>query len=418
MDLSHDAGTNSGEPQVAVDPADSRRRVVAWSAQGGSTGCGVARTVDAGAHWRNALLSPCTDAMLAWGPQGILYLGGVDFSQGGVTVRRSADGGATWSTPVLALGGQTSTKPASDLRPPTVAFDRPWLGVDLSSGALYVSGLGHDQVAVAPTTADQHFFGGGERFVTMSSDHGRTFGQQYAFGSAALPNHSMGTISASRGVLAAAYTTSAASAVVASGVEQPCPCTVFETSRDAGRTWARHVVPRSSPYAEAQDVVSAYVAADPARAGRFALGVIEDKGTRLVVRVTGDAGVHWRSRYVEPAGRYISNRPWLAYGTDGALGVMWRRDYHYDDACQQQETQLWFQHCAYDVYAAVSPHGDEHLSAPVRLSLKTTRASSSYAAGDDVSHAAVSGGEVFATWGGWDAASSDLDAWLGEYRYR
>jgi hypothetical protein len=231
----------------------------------------------------------------------------------------------------------------------------------------------------------------------------------------------MGTISAARGVLAAAYTTGvlspAAAAVYGQTGEESCPCTVFQTSTDYGRTWRRHIVLGSHPFEEAQDVVSAYVAADPSRSNRYAVGIIEAKGTRLKVYVTNDAGTRFRSSFVEPKGRYLSNRPWVSYGADGALGVMWRRDYHYQSDCQMKENQLGFQHCPYDVFVNVSPTGKAVFGPAVRLTKSPTRASDSYAAGDDISHAVVANGRVYATWGDWRRQVGDMDAWLGSYRY-
>jgi hypothetical protein len=286
--------------------------------------------------------------------------------------------------------------------------------VDASTGTLYVSGLDHETTAGEPNSADRYFFGGGRRFVIASHDGGRTFGHSHPLDDVNNPDHSMGTISTTHGVLAAAYTTSATS----TATDTACPCTVFETSRDDGANWDRHVIPQSSPAVadnSAQDVVQAYVAADPTHKGRFAVGVLENGGRNLVVHVTTDAGHTWTAHAVEQAApTWIDNRPWIAYGADGALGVMWRRDYQ-NATCEQLERNAWFQQCPYDVYGAVSVRGDGRFRGPVRFTSARSQPSSTYAVGDDVSYATMSGGTLWATWGDW--RTGDLDAWLGAYHY-
>jgi hypothetical protein len=104
---------------VTVDPTDPTRFVAAWQqdrwANGGAHGLVVATSVDAGASWArdeppfSACAAPTatvpsrvSDPWLAFGPDGTAYLTGLAVTQPNVTwvtVSRSTDGGATWSTP-------------------------------------------------------------------------------------------------------------------------------------------------------------------------------------------------------------------------------------------------------------------------------------------------------------------------------
>jgi len=376
------------------------------------------------------------------GPDGSIYAGGVlahtaspgpppfNFTvpQGAIAVARSSDGGRTFG-PISAVlsdqelegmvgrGMDPKGIPAFGVNP----FDRPWIAVDQSSGAVYVSTTSHPQ-----------------RYVVVSHDKARTWGRIEALDCDEMtppnadhdvtcdtyPAAGEGTIAAARGVLAAAYTSSAAPG-------DTCPCAVFETSTDAGAHWNRHVVAAGVPAGS-----GIHVAADPSRKGRFAvlllpanqvsgglagLGASKNVPQEVQVLTTGDSGRTWSKPTTlgnEPV-EHITNRPWIAYGPTGVLAVLWRNAYPPYDATSflTPGTQ--------DVFAAITRDNGRTFSAPVQLnSAPSPPPDPAQLAEDDVSWVTVTKKDVYGAWGDWRATaknpvaagssppSGELNSWI------
>jgi LPXTG-motif cell wall-anchored protein len=188
---------------------------------------------------------------------------------------------------------------------------------------------------------------------------------------------------------------------------------VFQTSRDDGATWSKHVVPSTidGPSLGAHDLnpvaVSSslafqpYLAQDPTRAGRYAVMYFGKGQTALLVQVTSDSGRTWTKpvRLAEKGGvqHWL---PWIAYGTGGALGVTWRTTYGQG---------------SYATWAAVSRSGTTAFAAPVRLSSKLSPGPVSQVAGDDNSHVALDRSTLHAVWG--DRREGPLGIHYARYRF-
>lgn len=365
MNLSGNGDWHAGEPGVAVNPRNPDNVVVVWPEQDATglyrnpatgtfdtvTGmavgyatdpafsrCGLAVSFDGGRSWRRSVLPAqtaqstlCSDATIAAGPDGTFYAAVITFHQPttpvpglapGATphatpydpgqgsadvVIRSTDGGRTWSyPPVDAIGNRTAADRARYARgsnPETGGegtCDRPWIRVDANTDTVYVSG-----------TADAIQFNGSTRnetWVSASHDRAHTFGTVYPVDNDRFPQTGGATIAAGHGDLAVAYVGHRAS-TSSNGV-------VFATSRDGGRTFSRHAfaapTQTSAPF-------GVYLASDPSRAGRYAVAV-PNNGSVLVYTTT-DRGRHW-SRAVRVA--VGADRPWVAFGPDGTLGVVGR----------------------------------------------------------------------------------------------
>jgi hypothetical protein len=365
-------------------------------------------------------------------------------------VRSSRDGGATWTTvgnwvgqvaaqahavaptgagaaPGRELGcntpepdGPVSADPGQNgPGPQAIGCDRPWLVSDATTGRLYVSFTVHDDngggegapawelssLACKTTILTNPAFDCGRQYVSASGDFGHTWTSFQPFDSSDYPAGVTGGFSsgpvATRGVLATAYLAGS----VPGG--RQCPCTVFETSRDDGITWKRHVVPAAVPGAaivstEQSTLFEPYVAADPSRAGRYAVMVFDAAQTHLLVYVTPDSGAHWRgpARLAERGGvkRYL---PWIAYGPSGALGAIWRTTYADD---------------SYAAWAAVSPRGGTRFARPVRLSSARSPGPVSQLAGDDASDVALDRTYLHGVWG--DRRGGSLGIRYARYRWR
>jgi len=359
------------------------------------------------------------DPIEASGPDGSIYAGGVlanavppgpapfnfTVAQGGIAVARSADSGRTFGPISAVLTDQELQGMVSrGMNPKGIGvfgvnpFDRPWITVDQSTGAVYVSTTAHPQ-----------------RYVVVSHDKARTWGRIEALDCdemtppdakhdvtcATYPQSGDGNIAAAHGALAAVYTASAAPG-------STCPCAVFETSTDAGAHWTRHVVSAGVPAGS-----GLFVAADPSHKGRFAVlimpgntvagglaGLPASKNVPQEVHVvtTRDSGRTWSTPTTlgNESVQHVTNRPWIAYGPTGVLAVVWRNAYPPFGAGSflTPGTQ--------NVFAAISRNNGRTFSAPVQLnSAPSPPPDAAQLAEDDVSWVAVTTQYVYGAWGDW-----------------
>jgi hypothetical protein len=382
------------------------------------------------------------DPIEASGPDGSIYAGGVlahttnpgpppfNFTvpQGAIAVARSTNGGRTFG-PVSGVlsdqelegmvgrGMNPKGFPAFGVNP----FDRPWMTVDQSNGAVFVSTTAHPQRYVVASRNKGRTW---EKIEALDCDEMTPPDANHTVTCATYPESGDGNIAAAHGVLAAVYTASAAPG-------STCTCAVFETSADAGAHWNRHVVAASVPAGS-----GIWVAADPSRKGRFAVlllpanhvsggfgGLPESKNVpqNVEVMTTGDSGSTWSTPTTlgNESVEHITNRPWIAYGPTGVLAVLWRNAYAPYDATSflTPGTQ--------NVFAAVSRNNGSSYSAPVQLnSAPSPPADPTQLAEDDVSWVVVTPQYVYGAWGDWRATtknpiaagssppSGELNSWI------
>lgn len=166
-----------GEPYLAIDPGNPQHLVAAW--MGAQLGQKVtiksAYSNDGGLTWSTPIWQPhqvvnnsSADVSLGYDLNGNLYMAYIDydndnFTNGGVFVRKSVDGGQTWGAAVEAI----STVDC----PNKLCVDRPWMVIDRSGGPLdgtiYVTSMNADQ----PTMVIPPY----NPFLSVSSDNGATF---------------------------------------------------------------------------------------------------------------------------------------------------------------------------------------------------------------------------------------------------
>lgn len=432
-------GTGVGEPQLAVDPRHPADVVV------GENNTGVSVSHDAGRTWKQVGIRNQGDNTTTIDAAGTYAYTSLD---GDVQVSR--DRGESWTSVgnwVGALAGLWSDTaddsdlervpfrflgcnaplpvgPVDPVRGPglhLIGCDRPWMTADATlPGHLYVSFVDHSDgsgggllpnAQCKTSTATNQFFSCGRQYVTSSRDGGRTWKPFLPVDSADAPadytNGFSGVPVGRDGVMATAY-------LAGKAPGSPCTtCLVFQTSRDFGSTWEKRVVPATidGPALGAHDLnplaissslaFQPYLAQDPSRAGRYAVMVFDRSQKALLVHVTADFGRTWTasSPLAEPGGvqRWL---PWIAYGTSGALGVMWRTTY--DDG-------------SYAAWAAVSPAGDGAFRRPVQLSSARSPGPVSQVAGDDNSTVALDRTTLHAVWG--DRREGSLGVHYARYHF-
>lgn len=417
MDLSgNDSRSTMGEPEIALNPRNPSNLFVDWTtfayppgptAPPVTNACGGLSSMNSGVSWQPAPvpLGNCADAVATFGPDGTLYAGGIvvagldivpcgtpgsiNFAGNCIlvhaadTLLRSTDSGHTWSAPVKPMGsasaGSFPFAPGSGN--PRDTFDRPWISVDQSTNTLYASGA---------NIADH------ERFVTASTDGGKSFGTIYAVDSPTYPSGGLpsGTIAAANGVLAVAYTAASAPNVT-------CPCVIFETSADHGATFRRHVV----PVVNGASVPRPFLAADPNQPGHFALTILDSSGTGNQVYTTRNTGRTWHGpTTVGEAPPSVRFKPWISFGPASQLVVVWRTAHGGPPTT-----------APYDVWAAVGRDRGRRgavFGAPVRVSsVAAPYPPLSGGGGDDFSFVVADNRFVHVGWG--DSRNGPTQVWYG-----
>ena len=425
---------SSGEGWVVVNPTNPQSLVADWTSfPWGSPAavvtppgprpiqCGEAYSTDGGSAWVEATLPPfepdglpvnagaCVDPTLVVDSTGMLYalsdggslIPGAATTSPGVasfccSFSRSSDGGRTWSAPTQVATFVNEVQSGLRGGSPDPAFDRPWLLVDPQTSTLYAS-LSDDTLV--------------QRVVFASHDHGATWAGPYPL------DPDLQTVwgdvpSAANGVLAAGYRVdpnstgyklSLSPAVTCSQV-----CAVFETSTNDGKTWQRHVIPTpqlaSASSGPGPGGSGVQVAADPSTTGRYAALVPVSPSSDQVWITTDSGATTWvRALTVDAPGGATVVKPWIAYGPNGALGVVWR-SLHSDKS--------------YDVSAAVSTDGGLTFGSPVELTPAPAPAPASPQGepGDDCAcNLSLNGAYLYTTWG--DARTGNLQIWFARYRY-
>jgi len=281
------------------------------------------------------------DPEITAGPNGTFYFGEdvVHFATGfgppnpgtiaqdaGIATSISTDGGLTWSTPVLS----------------GTAADRPFITTDASTGTVYIEsgagplGSGSTANPDSPNTAPAG------RYLVASGD-GRHWTSP-----APLPAGVSGPyISAANGELVTGGRST--STTVCGG---QAACELLDTTANDGATWSQFAMPNSSDSARGGPLV----AADPTTPGHITVAFLNSANTSLTVLQTRDGGSTWSTPTSVAENANIHWKPWMAYGPDGTLGLMWRT---WTGAASTSP---------YSVWAAISFDGGSNFTRPLEVS--------------------------------------------------
>jgi hypothetical protein len=441
INVTNDLNYRWGEHQIAINPKNPNNIVYATVGVGFTNACqqhspaceqvsadfGVGRpfpqaqgiftvrdfiviaaysSFDGGKTWKRTIL-PTTpadhpditgpgDPSVTVTPDGTFYFGFDDNNWGtpekalpnaGIGVSKSTDGGLTWSTPVLS----------------GTPVDGPKVLADQTTGTIYSTSstfLGPHSTGYANSQQGKI----NTRWVASSRDGVHWTTPQPMGGPGMVP-------SAAHGMLAAAFKASASASMFSQPNSELCgstapPCTIFQTTTDSGTTWSRHVMPIATSAASTPGD-QPLVAADPSKAGHFAVAIPRD-GNQFEVYRTSDAGKSWsKPAIVTEDATKRHYHGWIVYSRQGVLGIMWR-------TLQPQPGQTVSGPPAggpgggpsfpYNVWAAISKDGGTVFSEPLEVSSANSPAPQAgmFAnSGDDYSAMAVDGDNVYVGWADW-----------------
>lgn len=321
VDVTNMPDLKNGQPSVAVNPRDLNNLVFVSTIFPAAPGlepideCFLAYSNDKGDTWTRVPWPmgdrpKCGEPSVAVDAQGTFYIDNNQINTGLAAnvvnhnvVSRSQDGGRTWIGPVTT---------------PLLLSGAPKLRVDIATGKVY---------AVA-----------GEKWeypsaISVSADGGQSFSEPRV-----IPGPMPCVTIAPFIPQACGYPgreLAVHAGILASASQEAGQPVNFHVSRDDGLTWTNTtvtdelgtavpagtgpLVPTPGLGAAAADPVP-WVSADPSLPGRFAVMVPRD--STLEVYLTEDAGESWTGPSVIATPN--AQRPWMDFGSNGDLGVMWR----------------------------------------------------------------------------------------------
>jgi hypothetical protein len=174
-------------------------------------------------------------------------------------------------------------------------------------------------------------------------------------------------------------------------------CEVLQTTTNAGLTWSPQHVIQNAKQDSSDSSDGPLVAADPTSPGHFTVAYLNKANKKLVVWQTADSGNTWSGPTVisnDPTFTKVLWKPWMAYSSDGTLGLMWRTW----EASPNTSP--------YSVSAATSSNGGASFTAPLEVSNGDSAAP--YPGlpliptlGDDFSFITLSKQAAFVAWADW-----------------
>lgn len=232
---------------------------------------------------------------------------------GGSTFIASTDGGHTFGPPVQIISSYMPKEvlgPFVSFAPAGSQGDRPEIRVDASTGKIYVDGK---SAAADPPHR--------QTVVRMSADRGAGWGMVYAFDSPEWPQSGGSGYDVANGMMGVAYLASS----VPASLSATCPCRVFATSTDDGKTFTRSLLPAPPP--EPGGIMAFLggmtVLANPTKKGMFTVLVASSASTDSYI--TEDAGKTWTKAATVagvPSTRMASLT--AAYSPKGVMAVTWQ----------------------------------------------------------------------------------------------
>ena len=348
-----------GEPYIAVNPTNGKNVVVAWMSMlpNGKIYIKTRNSFDAGRTWQPAVTlenafmqATAADVSLAFNKAGEVFLSFINsnhrLNEGGVYVRKSTDGGTTWSKPVEAINVNADSG--------KFPIDRPWLCIDTSGGIfdgrIYLTTV-NAKVAGTVSPPFHPYF--------VYSDGGNAFSNLQYLDS---PNFLAGNIIRSPMPTPAVASNGNFYAVYSSYVpsQNIYPQYILAKSSDGGVTFTYFSVYAQTHIVHDTLAKKGYVLrSDPSNAEHLAFIFLDEKfGDADVTFIESfDEGETWsepkRINDDEPGNGVMQDLVWADFDSDGDLAITWRDRRNGDGSGYASD---------YEIYGAVRLNGASNFS--------------------------------------------------------
>ena len=366
------------EPFVAVNPTNIDNIIGAYQqdrwTDGGSRGLVASRSIDGGASWSQswAAFSRCeggsryaraTDPWVSFDSAGLAYqislgIDNATLVASDVEAATSADGGATWSSPVQLINDTTGVK-FNDKQSITGDW-RPGVGAGKAYATWIVGSLPGSE-HIGPTGAANSFAYGGQPVFTKTTDGGATWSTPTTISNAVVYVQGNQIVVLPDGTLVDV----GAMLFKGSGI-QPTPRAYFWTafvSKNGGKTWGApiKIAPLGTQLLTNPDIPNPASLDETIRAGDYIPDVAVDHATGAIYMVfadgisTGfnhvkltkslDGGKSWTTPIdvtQTPPGTHSFNGT-VEVTSDGTVAVMYY-DLRSNDGAPGLPTDVWLTH--------------------------------------------------------------------------
>lgn len=358
------------------------------------------------------------DYALGYAPNGEAH-----YYHGGSAIAWSVDKGNTWSHPVWVHPAFSASLYAPAVKPvleQASPWDRPVFVQDVSTGTIYLSGMGLawtvdpstvKRPALNPSLPGLGYTGYPSSkvtrrvmFIRASHDGGRTWGTIYPMDSDQYPGFiGIYGFSAAFGHLVVAYDAMS----VPASEHAKCPCTVLGVSQDEGNSFHYTLIPPLPAGITGTGEKPAFcglscvmLSADPTKEGRYAIA--RQVGNRIYISLTEDGGRTWQSPVLAieaPSNAFVEHLA-MKYSPEGDIGIIWKAVYR--DG-------------SFDEWSAASLDGGRSFKT-VRVSHAISppcvRDRCNFMMGDDLSSMDMDSKLLYAVWG--DNRSGFEGTWFGQ----
>ena len=397
-----------GEPYLAVNPTNFQHMVVAWMGYVPFNQLAIKTKVsfNGGESWSSAVNIPhinplftSADPSMGFDGNGNLFLSYIDFSElldsGSVFIRKSIDGGLSWSDTVEVINNHSD--------PNKRAIDRPWISIDRSGGTndgnIYITTMNALRIPVAPPY---------HPYFMKSTDGGVTVDPwQYVdtalwLAGSLIPGPMPTSCVSANGTVHVVYPSWVFS-------QNIYPQYIIASSNNAGTSFSYNSVLATPTVVSDSLAKKGYlIKANPADSNHLVfLYVGFDYGdVDIFITESFDSGINWTTPLRvndDPIGNNrMQDLVWADFDNDGDLVVSWRDRRNGSDTTYTTSSEIW---------AAVRWKDSTSFSANFRISSTITAYDTILAsAGNDFMCVNLVNDTIAAVWG--DTRDGKLNIWF------
>lgn len=403
-----------GEPYLIVNPQNQQHLVAAWMGfqLNQKISIKTSVSVDGGINWsvpiaqsHEVATNSSADVSLAFNSSGVVFMCYIDydndlFTNGNIVVRKSINGGFTWSASTEVIN-------ITDC-PNQMCIDRPWMVIDRSGGVhdgtIYVSSMNADQ----PTLITPPYF----PYLSVSKNNGVSFETpryldtlNYLAGST-IPQVMSSPVVNANGTFYAMYPSYETN-------QNPWPRLILANSTTQGLELNHSVAYQGINVGVQNSLLKrgALLKADPTNAlhlAYFFLTQIND-GADIYFMETYNGGINWSDLYRinqdALANGKLQDLLWADFDLDGDLLVCWRDRRNGVGTSFAESTEI---------FAAVRPKDSLNFNPDYAVTSQQIQHDVVLeSSGNDFMHTSLVNDTAYAIWG--DVRSGTLKIYLNKW---